>query len=155
MKKLLCCCLISVLFITCKKENETQTSPVKYLSFVFGTNYNYCVSNCARLFLLAEEKIYPGVTNRLTTPFQFSNTPLSNDKYLLTKELTEKFPNYLLEHPNSTIGCPDCTDQGTIIIEMMHSGVKQSWQIDTDLTKLPAEIRSYVSRLMEIHRQLF
>jgi hypothetical protein len=66
----------------------------------------------------------------------------------------DNFPEYLLDNPGKTFGCPDCADQGSFHIEVKENGVLKFWHIDTDSNKQPAEIRSYMERMRVILSQL-
>ncbi|MCX6146831.1 MAG: hypothetical protein NTW25_06210 [Candidatus Kapabacteria bacterium] len=85
---------------------------------------------------------------------KFSSVPLSNDKYLLAKSLLDSLPQYLTNNPNITIGCPDCTDQGKILIEIKSNGVITYWNIDTNTKDYPKEIESYITKLKKIVEEL-
>lgn len=149
-----------IVFITfagffCKKisflrNNKTSATD----TFIFGTDGGSLPGNYT-YFKIKNEKVY---RNQPFTAGQetilYNTNPLANDKYLLTKELKENFPRYLLSHPNQTFGCPNCADQGAIHIEMEHNGTSKSWDIDTDINKQPAEIRPYIKRLLQVVSQL-
>jgi hypothetical protein len=151
MKKILLVSCIAFAGLSCKKE---KAGVVDYLSF--GTAYGECVGNCATFFKLEGDKIYPDNTTRYSRegPVVFNTTALSNDKYLLAKELVDNFPPYLLTTAGQTFGCPDCADQGGIHIELKAKGETKFWHIDTDITKQPVEIRPYIEKMRTILGQL-
>jgi hypothetical protein len=140
-------------FLSCKKDKDEKVA-VDLLSF--GTAYGYCIGDCAFFFRLEGENIYPDSSTRYTGEgsIVFSSNPLSNDKYLLAKELKDNFPVYLLNNDGKTFGCPDCTDQGGFHIEVKENSISKFWHIDTDSNKQPAEIRSYMERMRVILSQL-
>ena len=145
MKKIILVFAITFILISCKKETTT-----KFDSFAFGTSYGYCVGNCANFFLIEGDDLYADNMERLTTPLKFKMDKLSVDKYNLAKQLLTNFPAYLKQKPNITFGCPDCADQGSIYIETIVNGKVETWLIDTDTTKQPAEIRNYINELRAV-----
>jgi hypothetical protein len=139
----------------CKKINFTGSSKTSQTdTFIFGTDGGSLPGNYT-YFKIENEKVY---RNKAFAPGQetilFGSNQLPDDKYLLAKELKESFPGYLLSHPNQTFGCPNCADQGAIHIEMEHNGTFKSWDIDTDVSQQPAEIRLYIKRLLQIVSQI-
>ena len=152
MKKIFLISFTIVAGLCCKKDKEDGA--VDFLSF--GTAYDECIGNCANFFKLAGDKIYPDNTTRYSGEGSviFKTTALSNDKYLLAKELIDNFPAYLLTTSGQTFGCPDCADQGGIHIELKTKGETKFWHIDIDVTKQPVEIRSYIERMRTILGQL-
>jgi len=155
MKKIFIILMIVLAGFFCKKINTEQKSKkTEADTFLFGVdgglrpgNYTY--------FKIQEEKIYrnqPYTVGQET--ILFDTNSLEHNKYLLSKELKEDFPDYLLNHPNQTFGCPNCADQGAIHIEMEHNGVLKIWDIDTEINQQPVEIRSYIKRLQQLVSQL-
>ncbi len=139
----------------CKKLNFPRRSKAPATdTFIFGADGGSLPGNYT-YFKIENEKVF---RNKAFAPGQetilFDSNQLSNDKYLLTKELKEIFPGYLLSHPNQTFGCPNCADQGAIHIEMEHNGTLKSWDVDTDINQQPPEIRPYIKRLLQIVSQL-
>lgn len=134
--------LVLVLF-ACKKEKTVNDD---YLAF--GMAYNYCVGNCAHFFLISGNKLYPDDMERYgAEPLKFKQTALSNDKYILGKQLLDNFPQYLKNNPDSVFGCPDCHDQGGYHLQLKQGSNVINWHIDADTAYQPAAIRNYIEAL--------
>lgn len=151
MKKAIFIAFMILAVVSCKKTNFEKVD-----SLSFGIAYGFCAGNCATFYKLEGGKIYRDSSTRYTGPGSiiFHPEALSKEKYLLAKELKDKFPAYLLKNVDQTFGCPDCTDQGGIHIEVKENDVLRFWHIDTNTSKQPAEIRTYIERMLSIISQL-
>lgn len=154
MKPIVAVFLIGLLFTACRKDQLEAPCGPDYDSFLFGITYKNCDSNCARLFSIAHDQLFAAAPNNGKQGAIFQPNPLSNDKYLVAKQLTDNLPDYLLEHPNSTLGCPDCTGHGAFLIEIYTDDEKTYWNIDTNISNLPVEIRAYISQLQTVLSRL-
>ena len=158
MKQLLYVSLLLLVFASCKKEKTQllakETSLPLNAAFSFGVSYGYCVGECAKFYLVTNDQIFPDDMQRIQKPLQFKTSALSNDKYLIAKSLIDSFPAFLINNPDTTIGCPDCYDQGTIYLELKNDEVVNYWTIDTDEKSQPAEIKAYIKQLFAVLNQL-
>jgi hypothetical protein len=89
---------------------------------------------------------------RFTNNLTFAGMPLPNNKYLLAKQLLDEFPAYLLNNPDTTFGCPDCTDGGLAYITLKQNGTAHTWLID--LQRLQPELAAYIAKMQEIMDEL-
>lgn len=139
----------------CRKAASEQKSKRPATDvFTFGVEGGLKAENYT-CYKIQKEKIYQNNPYKtIQQTILFNNDPLANDKYLLAKELKDNFPAYLRSHPNQTFGCPNCADQGAVHIEMEHNGVLKSWDIDTNKSLQPVEIRPYIERLLQIISKL-
>ncbi len=144
---LFACCLVAA----CKKEKRAL---IIENSFVFGSYHSLCMDDCATLFKIQDQQLYPDNTNSYINPLVFSATPMANDRYLLAKPLQDSFPSYLITHTDTTYGCPDCHDQGLIYIEQTINGVHRKWTIDAEVSAIPVEIRAYIEQVKAVILQL-
>ena len=149
MKNLLITCIAFLVLASCKKEQQKGLPPGTD-SFSFGFAAGFCVGDCTRFYEVTGSKIFPDDMGLLIRPLKFKTMPLDNNKYLFSKPLLENFPAYLLNNPNSTIGCPDCSDQGALYIEIKQGAVTTFWNIDTNENTQPEEIRTYMSQLRNV-----
>jgi hypothetical protein len=148
MKQLIVFLSILLAFSNCKKD-KSSTVALNTDYFAFGTAYGFCAGNCATFFLIKENVLYPDSMDKLTSPLLFNNKPMSEEKLILASKLKDNFPKYLLDNPNSVIGCPDCHDQGGIYIELRKEGTLLKWSIDTDSSQQPIVIRSYIQSVAD------
>jgi len=151
MKKITILIITCCFFAACKKENN-QLMPEN--SFVFGSYYSVCFDDCAWLYKIEDQQLYPDNTNYFASPLTFFATPMTNDKYLIAKPVQDSFPVYFTSHIDTTYGCPNCHDQGMIYIEKTINGVKRKWIIDAEISAIPTEIRTYIQQVKNVIQQL-
>lgn len=126
--------LLLVLFLGCKKDPVAKFAP-DYV--IFGTSYGECGGDCARLFKLENQNLYPDdgieylMQNGGDIPFMTQSLPA--DKVALAESLKNQIPASLLDEPEEVLGCPDCRDQGTVYIETKTGDQVSRWYIDPDL----------------------
>lgn len=146
-----------ILIITCsncsKKEILFNANGVEY--FTFGIAHGYCIGDCAKFYKIENGQLFAdNITTYSGSQVSFSSTAMSTIKYELAKPLIENLPMYLINHANTTFGCPDCSDQGGIHVELKQNGVVKTWHIDTFNQHQPDEIKNYITQLITILDQL-
>jgi len=158
MKQLLYVSLLLLVFASCEKERAQrpikETGLPESVVFSFGVSRGFCVGECTKFYSITNEQLFPDDMQQLQKPLVFKTTALSNEKYLIAKSLTDSFPAFLTNNPDTTFGCPDCHDQGAIYLEVKDDGVVKYWNIDTDETRQPAEIKAYIQQLFAVLNQL-
>lgn len=119
----------------CKKESsKLNVDNLDY--FVFGTAFGFCAGGptCVTLFLLEDQNLYPDadITREqfFSGDLAFQTTSLPSDKVALAQDLLAQFPSALLEETEEEIGCPDCSDQGTVYVEIKKGATVRKWRID-------------------------
>jgi len=141
--------VISSVFLSCKKSNSSGEN-----SLEFGVSYGECINDCASFYRIADGKLY--VDSMLSRNFEekllFKSTPLTQEKYLIARELENNFPVYLESNPEKRFGCPDCFDQGAIFIKRSKRGVIRTWNIDP--TDHLDEIAPFVQQIISTLQQL-
>ena len=152
MKKITALAIICIALVSCKKETAR---PAGTNYFAFGYYYGFCGPSCSEMYKIDNQRLYKdSIAISFPTPVIYSAIPLTNAEYQLALPLQNSFPAYLQARPDTTIGCPDCRDQGTVYIEKSTNGVVQHWVIDMDDSVLPVEIRNYVLNLQSVVGQL-
>lgn len=135
----------STLLVSCNKDT---VFPDRYDYFIFGEYYCECFGNCSIVYQIIDETVLPS-NDSSCTPEQhtFGNTPLSNSKYEIAKELIDEFPEELLTSDENRYGCPDCYDQGAYYIELKSSKIARSWRIDRTIDELPDFLKAYAQTI--------
>ena len=142
--------VILILSSSCTKDNLDNID-----SFSFGSAYGFCQGNCANFFIIKDGDIYPDDMDYYPgSSLKFKAEALPVEEYNLAKKLIDGFPEYLIENPNKTFGCPDCADQGGIHIEIEEKGQIKRWHFDTTISNLPTEIREYVQEISNVIEEL-
>lgn len=144
--------LLILLLPACKKE--TASPFVAADSFIFGTSYGECGGDCARLFKLENDHLYPDDNVKYLPqagdPVPFQSQSLPSDKVALAKTLLAEAPAGLYGETQEIIGCPDCRDQGTIFIEIRTGDQVRKWYVDPDSDKYGAFCDSVRSTVLKM-----
>ena len=122
--------------------------------FIFGEVGTEC-SDCADLYLLrrgrlygdAETKVRPGAN-------RFAASPLAQEKFNRANTVPQGMPEYLLDRPDSKIGCPGCRDEPSIYIQQKKGYKHHWWMIATDEATMPREIRDYIRQVKMVLEEL-
>ncbi|RYD72370.1 MAG: hypothetical protein EOP53_22050 [Sphingobacteriales bacterium] len=72
---------------------------------------------------------------------------LSENKFELVKNLKKDFPTELLSEPKTTFGCPDCADQGGLVIQYANNGTIKSWRVDKSKSQVPSYLHNYMDKI--------
>ena len=146
----ICCLLLVVTIISCNNDDDVNLSEDTVL--LFGQFYGFCGGpDCIQIFKLEENQlledsndVYP-----TDTPYNGNYTALSTAKFDLVKDLIDDFPADLLNETATTLGCPDCADQGGYYIEYGKDGNTQHWKIDTDRSNVPQYLHNFMDKIDE------
>jgi hypothetical protein len=66
------------------------------------------------------------------------------------QDLWDLFPEQLLSMPETTFGCPDCRDQGGIILKFSDGDQSLRFSIDQDHNEISEFLHDYVNKINEI-----
>ena len=148
MKKI--CFLLPTIFVfvySCSKDSEIKLSDNNYL--VFGHFYGECFGEgCVETFKLTNTKVYEDILDSYSGD-DFSFTELENDKFEQVKDLIDYFPEELLLVTETHIGCPDCADQGGILIQLVNGDNVRSWRIDQSKSATPNYLHEFMDKVNE------
>ncbi len=126
-------------FLACSQADNTED---EYL--IFGRFNGFCRSNCTDIYKMENGNIYADLLDQaIIDQLSFSDKPLGQDKYDTAKSLLPNIPKELEDLSPMTLGCPDCYDQGTYIVEFRRSTGLKRFLIDPDLDvkKYPETVR--------------
>ena len=141
--------LLALVVLSCSKKEITATSES---TFLFGTTYQNCVSNCNKYYAIRNGNIYRASGEYLKGPMVIGTEALTPNQYDLGQKVVQDLPDYLENNPEETFGCPECENKGGIHIEYIRgSGLPsiRKWHIDTDTAAIPAEIRPYAIQILK------
>ncbi|HRS40504.1 MAG TPA: hypothetical protein P5174_00665 [Dysgonamonadaceae bacterium] len=132
---------------SCAKDDKILLTDSNYL--IFGRYYGMCVGdNCILTYKLTGEKLYEDTRhNYLAQNFNFIE--LGEDKFELVKDLTQYFPAELLSSKDSIFGCPDCGDQGGLLVKYVENGKEKTWRIDQSKSAIPIYLHNFIDKLNE------
>jgi hypothetical protein len=137
--------LMLVLTACSKEENQNENF------IIFGHSYGECIGpDCVKVFKLTDTSLYFDIYAKERKQGKHKYVELENSEFIKARELWELFPSELLTMPDTTFGCPDCRDQGALILQ--YSNAKKSWNfsIDQDKDELPTYLHPYVDKVNQI-----
>jgi hypothetical protein len=137
-----------ILFISsCNKNCEIELAQNDFL--IFGHFYGECLGEgCVETFKLTNNKLFEDLNDNYSgTDFDFIE--LENDTFEQVEDLIDYFPNQLLSEIETTLGCPDCADQGGLLIQYSENGTLQSWRIDQSQSSVPDYLHEFMDKVNE------
>jgi hypothetical protein len=149
--KLLFVSLLSLLFISCQKD-EIKPSPKDYL--VFGHFYGECGGgeSCVEIYKLEQNQlledskdIYPSFSDF----YEGNYVKLSQQQLNEAKDLINKIPRELWEESNNVIGQPDAGDWGGLYIEFKHKGKRKFWILDKSKGNVPSKFHTFIDEVTQ------
>ncbi len=149
MKSILSLMLLScLLLLSCEKDKPTPNgseSTEDYL--IFGHFYGFCVGEqCVQTYQLTTTKLYEDTSDIYYNPeHDYHFVERSSEDFALASHLLASFPADLLDEEPEVIGCPDCADQGGLLLVYEINGIKRSWRIDNDRQNVPAVLHPYLT----------
>ena len=133
---------LSILF-SCEKDEDIVIEGTDYL--IFGHFYGECQGeSCVETFKLTDQNIYEDENDNYSGSGQFNFKELDNDKFEQVKDLIDFFPPELLNDTNETFGCPDCADQGGLLVKLARNGFVKSWRIDQSKNAVPVYLHAFM-----------
>ena len=145
----------SFLAADCSKENNDPNTVDENTELIFGNYFGHCFGNCVHLYKMKDGELFADLMDQ-GNPAEatFGSTPLTNEKYQEAMPVMETFPEELLDEEKSTIGCPDCADQGGYFIQITRDGETRTWKLDTNQNSLPSYLKSYTNLIRETMEKL-
>ena len=154
--------LILVLFSVLSSCGNDDTNSVQDF-LIFGHFYAACSGEyCVETFKLTGEKLfedtiseYYAFGNSSSDDFfdfsvlNFNFMEIGNDKFEQTQDLFDWLPTELLNSNTTVFGCPDCVDEGGILIQYQNNGVLKSYLIDQNKDRVPNELHSFIDKVNE------
>lgn len=142
--------LVMTIFVSaCNKDDAAEAD--SYI--IFGHSYGMCQGeDCIKFFKVTEKGVYEyddDCLPRLVSSCIDTNpTKLNDDKFDIAATLFEDFPEDLYDETNSTLGCPDCLDQGALYLQISSDddGLRE-WNIDPDKNSIPSYLHAYVDKI--------
>jgi len=136
--------IIALVFGSCSKDKDKSE---EYL--IFGQSYGECQGvHCLDVFKVTGTKLYEDKDDKFLTG-NYLWYDLSPAKYNLVADLTELMPPKLRTEADQTFGCPDCYDQGTLIIQFFDGENLHEFLIDTDKRSIPDYLHQFVDVVRE------
>jgi hypothetical protein len=120
---------------------------------IYGTYAGECEGHCATMFKLEDTKLLVDTTDSFFDnhgkSITFRSDTLSRKEFIKAQAVKQQLPELLLQSSSKEFGSPDNHDQGGIFIELKSGLTTKRFYIDTDLDKIPRELREYAKLIME------
>ncbi|HXS37844.1 MAG TPA: hypothetical protein VN721_14160 [Flavipsychrobacter sp.] len=146
------------LLASCKKHHGPgPTPPITLDSVVFGrfNPLSMTIAPSGELFLLKNSGLYAYPTMFRPAGVYITETKLPDSLYNIARYVMDSFPPYLMAHLKDTaIGCPGCTGEKFITLSVPTDTTIMWWQISSDTSRLPVELKQYIWRVGVIIDQL-
>jgi len=127
----------------CKKDKDINLIDSDYL--IFGHFYGMCLGEkCVETYKLTDLKLYEDENDNYYGSEVFNFKELDHVKFELVKDLVDYFPPELLNDTNETFGCPDCADQGGLLVKLAQNGNVKSWRIDQSKNSVPVYLHAFM-----------
>ncbi len=132
--------IVGLLFVafginSCSNDSISDDSvPSDYV--IFGNYYGLCGGNCFQVYKMSDGSLYKDTTvAHYMGEYTFHpSMQLSEEMYNYAHQLLNDIPVDLLGGGSSTLGCPDCYDQGGYYFSNLHNGEKTIFTIDPAIT---------------------
>ncbi len=157
--KILISIIFGLLIASCNKDHSTSSSESDYLIFgesdylIFGHFYGLCTGEeCVEIFKLESNKLLEDINDNYPGRTDFYNgdyIALGHTKFDLVNDLTDYFPNNLINENDTVFGCPDCVDQGGLYIEYNFNGIRKFWVIDQSKGSVPNYLHDFMDKVNE------
>jgi len=114
---------------------------------VFGHFYGMCVGDgCVSTYKLTDDALFKDLNHNYSgTDFDFET--MSPASFESVKDLMEHIPSALLNENEAIIGCPDCADQGGLLIQYSKNGRLKSWRMDQNKNNVPNYLHSFIDKV--------
>jgi hypothetical protein len=131
----------------CDKSEDLPLTDSNYL--IFGHYYGLCMGEeCIETFKLTANELFEDTSDTYRqTDFNF--VPLANDLFERVQDLRDRIPAQLLDEADQTFGCPDCADQGGLLIQFVSGDNVQTWYLDQSQTAVPEYLHTFMDKVNE------
>ena len=114
--------VLLVVASSCQKDGLGLDGEKDYI--IFGSSYGFCEGECATSYLLKHDGLYKSTSYLRTGRLNTFSEKLNAEKFNQVRGFEQKIPAEFLDEkkPETTFGCPDCTDQGRVVFGLRKEG---------------------------------
>ena len=140
--------LVALLSLTSSCSPDELQETDSYL--IFGHFYGKCLGEqCVETFKLTDTQLFEDSRDDFTgTEFSFDRL-LGDALFQEVKDLRDALPKELLQSPSGTFGCPNCADQGGLLVQYVEKGSVKTWRIDLFKAQVPTYLHAFVDKVNE------
>ena len=151
MKKIVFLLLLSTVFLSCVKEENTTIS-TEVVSINYGTSFGECIGYCNNNITVTDTNVLlekKGWSNIVTLPEVTETTVVTA---AVLQELFEKVDFDAFLNLEEVIGCPDCADGGAEWVEIITED--QSYKVTYEYFNEPEVLKELAAALRELNASL-
>lgn len=156
IKRLIILFILFTTIFACSSKNKSIQN-IDYI--IYGVYCGECMHHCATMYKLEKTKLLIDTTDsyfsvlrrkiKTNEPVIFKNDTLSKEAFLNAQLIKSEIPTLLLRSTNREFGNPDSHDQCGIFIQFKINNTLKTFRLDTELDKLPKDLREYAKLIMK------
>ena len=154
-KSFLIIIVFSIFPIGCSRN--TKSDKIEYI--IYGVYAGECMHHCATMYKLTTTQLLIDTTDsyfngdpRVKEPVKFNKDTLNKEQFIKAQIVKTQLPEILLTSDDKEFGYPDNHDQGGIFIQLKIDNGLKTFRIDTELDKVPTNLRNYATLIMKFDR---
>ncbi|MEP2025028.1 MAG: hypothetical protein ABJH98_12080 [Reichenbachiella sp.] len=149
MKKIILGILTIGILLSCNSDDDSEFKINAQNFLIFGHFYGECFGEgCVETFKLTDKLLFEDIADDYNGQ-NMEFIELENDTYEQVKNLTDFFPNQLLNQNETVFGCPDCADGGGLFIQYSENENIKSWRIDQNKDNVPNYLHNFMDKVNE------
>ena len=149
MKKTILGLLTIGILFACNKDDDSEININEQNFLIFGHFYGECFGEgCVETFKLTDKSLSEDTIDDYNGQ-NMEFVELENETFEQVKNITDFFPNQLLNQNETVFGCPDCADGGGLFIQYSENGNKKSWRIDQVKDNVPTYLHNFIDKVNE------
>ena len=119
-------------------------------TLIFGHFYGFCFGeSCVEVFQLTHEGLFEDTNDNLGAQEPYDFVKLDDAIFQQVRDLPDFLPQELLKASEDTFGCPDCADQGGLVVIYEKNGLRMSWTIDQFQQNVPEYLHEFMDKVNE------
>jgi len=150
--RIIICILVSVtLLFSCKKEAFVQPEYI-----IFGAIQGDCADGCRFVYYLDDTKLTEDPTVKYFSTGNLANfsTTLSNDKFLLAKDLINKVPTALTQTNRTLFIDLNASNPNLWYAEIKLNGRTFSWTFDNSPSSTPTYLKPFADEVIAVSNSI-
>ena len=143
--------LVSILLLSCKKEEFVHPYYI-----VFGAIQGNCAGGCRFVYYLDDTKLKEDETAKYFSTQNLANftTSLSNDKFLLAKDLIDKVPTALTKTNRTLFIDLNASNPNLYYAEIKLNGRVFTWTFDNSPSSTPSYLKPFADDVIEVSNSI-
>lgn len=149
MKKIFLGFLTIGILLSCSSNDDNGININEQNFLIFGHFYGECGGEgCVETFKLTNQSLFEDTVDDYNGQ-NMEFVELENTTFEQVKNLTDFFPNQLLNQSETVFGCPDCADGGGLFVQYSENGNIKSWKIDQAKANVPNYLHNFIDKVNE------